>query len=208
MYLMMFSFSPLILLAVLSTSAFAVPTETALSKRDPSLSFNFGSSSVVITLRDVEPTADKRRLSKRNVDASFTLQLNTNGAIAIKRSTEEAHEELSKRSEEYSLVVTSLLPPGNGLSGRSTDAYEGRQVLVSSSDAMVQGLQAIGVTQDQVPQYLSQNLVATDSNTGNEYQLIPANISLAVGIGLANVTLANVTLAADIVLNLDYQPTG
>lgn len=53
------------------------------------------------------------------------------------------------------------------------------------ADAMVQGLQDIGVTQDQVPQYLSQNLVATDPNTGNEYLLVVANVSTTVDIGEA-----------------------
>lgn len=170
----------------------------ALSKR-AGLSLSFGSTTVIVVLRDVEATVNEHRLSKRDAQLSFRLTL---GPIAIKRGIEEA--ELSKRSEVYNLVVPSL-PPANNLSGRSTDAYAGRPVEVcpcmslpvllfemltlrtcaSIADAMIQGLQEIGVTQDMMPEYFSQNLHATDPETGNTYQLVPANGPLAIDIGKA-----------------------
>ena len=140
---MKFSFSPLVLLAVLFTSAFAAPTErgeqfalvnaptqheiihVALSKRY--LNFNLSFLNGPISVRSVGPAVDEYRLGKRSVTIYLSLAA-VNAAVSLKRDTER--EELSKRNEEYSLVVTSL-PPLSDLSRRSSDEYEGRHVVAS-----------------------------------------------------------------------------
>ena len=140
---MKFSFAPLVLITALFTTAFSAPTErgehfvivnastqheiihVALSKRylDFDLSFLNGP----ISVRSAEPAVDEYRLSKRSVIISFSLA-GLNVGVALKRGTER--EELSKRNEEYNLVVTSL-PPLSAHSRRSSDEYEGRHVVAS-----------------------------------------------------------------------------
>lgn len=191
------------------------------------LDFNFGDIGALngpISIRDVEKTVDEHPLSKRSVNFGFTL---SNISITIKRGTEEVNEELSKRSEEYSLIIISL-PGVNGLSGRSTDAYAGRHLTVSMrtyppvvfiryanftsvADAMVQALQQNGVTQDQMAQYLSQTLLATDPETGNKYQLVPDNGSVLSSMNDIGEAFARELCSSTypgLVLDLVYQPTS
>lgn len=40
---------------------------------------------------------------------------------------------------------------------------------------MVRALQQRGVSQDDMPQYVRQNVHVADPNTGNQYQLVPDN---------------------------------
>lgn len=55
------------------------------------------------------------------------------------------------------------------------------------ADAMVHGLEQNGVTQDQMPKYLSQAVHATDPATGYEYYLVPDDTlaTVAADIGEA-----------------------
>ncbi|KAI9566077.1 hypothetical protein HD554DRAFT_2040500 [Boletus coccyginus] len=168
---MKFTFSPLVLLALLFASSFAAPTEKASSKRALKFSFS-GYEYGAVGIRDVETNADEYRLSKRVQFGRDSLVNISDSPISLKRSTEEADEEFSKRSKTYNLVASSLSPV-NGHSDRSTDAYEGRRVVVYMSDAMVHGLERNGVTQDQMHQYLSQAVHATDPATGYKYYLVP-----------------------------------
>lgn len=41
--------------------------------------------------------------------------------------------------------------------------------------SLVQALQQRGVSQDNIPQYVRQNVHVADPNTGNQYQLVPNN---------------------------------
>jgi hypothetical protein len=77
---------------------------------------------------------------------------------------------------------------------RSADTYGGRHVVIStrtypfsiafrsslnlfgcvlSADSVVRALQQRGVSQDDMPQYVRQNVHVADPNTGNQYQLVP-----------------------------------
>ncbi|KAF8132516.1 hypothetical protein EV363DRAFT_1328673 [Boletus edulis] len=194
---MKFSLSPLVLFAVLFTSAFALPIETALSKRSFIVSFGPITKSGVAP-RDVHATVDDH-LSKRSSAASdsdsisftptkrVTINLTLSGQIGgLKRDTEE----LSKRSEEYNVVVTSL-PSPNSLSSRSTGPYDGHPVQINIPDNMVQDLQQMGVTEDQLPGYISKNMHVTDPKTGEAYTLVPNDES---------------TVTASAVIYIYYQP--
>ncbi|KIJ63034.1 hypothetical protein HYDPIDRAFT_113555 [Hydnomerulius pinastri MD-312] len=206
---MKFSFSPLVLLAVLFSSAIAAPFETdpaqALSKR--LLNFDFTALSLTgisINLRDLEAAegySTNPSLDKRLLDFSFTL-LSLTGVSINLRDTDAVDAALLKRSEEYNLVVTSLNPSTSGLTTRSTDAYAGHHVTVSMTDAMVQGLQQMGVPQDQFPEYISKTVQVTDPDTGKSYQLVPESSS---GSSASTTTGSP---EDDIVLTLDYQPSN
>jgi hypothetical protein len=56
---------------------------------------------------------------------------------------------------------------------RSADTYGGRHVVISTPDSVVRALQQRGVSQDDMPQYVRQNVHVADPNTGNQYQLVP-----------------------------------
>jgi len=56
---------------------------------------------------------------------------------------------------------------------RSVDTYGGRQVVISTPDSVVRALQQKGVSQDDMPQYVRQNVHVADPDTGDQYQLVP-----------------------------------
>lgn len=148
---MKFTFSPLVLLALLFASSFAAPTEKGeghlyfasecfpspwtistihLASSKLGLKFSFsGYEYGAVGIRDVETNADEYRLNKRVQFGRNSLVNIADSPISLKRSTEEADEEFSKRSKTYNLVVSSLSPV-NRQSDRLTDAYEGRHVVV------------------------------------------------------------------------------
>ncbi|KAI9566088.1 hypothetical protein HD554DRAFT_1222764 [Boletus coccyginus] len=56
---------------------------------------------------------------------------------------------------------------------RSADTYVGRHVVISTPESVVSVLQQWGVSQDDMPHYIRQNVHVADPDTGNQYQLVP-----------------------------------
>ncbi|KAF9235468.1 hypothetical protein BU15DRAFT_64823 [Melanogaster broomeanus] len=166
-------FSPLVL-AGLFASAIAAPVGNALSKRLVDVRFNaIPYAGLGINLRDLE--ANESQLNKRELIYVYLL----------------VDAELSKRSEDYTLVIPSLTP-ASVISApvRLTPTKAVACLFLCGSqfcaflrlaDNMAQGLEAQGVPQDQFSQYLSQALQVTDPETGNGYQLIPDSSSTSPG---------------------------
>ncbi|KAF9235464.1 hypothetical protein BU15DRAFT_77957 [Melanogaster broomeanus] len=109
------------------------------------------------------------QLNKRVPTYGYILALSLNLS-----ETEVVGAELSKRSEDCTLVIPSLKV-------RQTPTRAGHVYVYMNGCDMAQGLQEPGVTQDTFPEYVRQALQITDPDTSKGNQLIPDSSSTSPG---------------------------